>query len=107
MDLKKDYNRLIPKLFWARPRSEFGEHLVTQASNKVWKNIDCVNGFCQEVAKLVFNVSNLLFSQVSMLQTDKQSYNVENLQLRFGSLCATHVLTPLIGFWSIPWEPLE
>jgi len=37
MDLKKDFNRLIPKLFWARPKSDFGEHLVTQASNKVWK----------------------------------------------------------------------
>jgi len=27
----------VPKLFWARPKSEFGEHLSTQASNSVWK----------------------------------------------------------------------
>ena len=25
MDLKKDFNALVPKLFWARPKSEFGE----------------------------------------------------------------------------------
>jgi len=38
MDLKKDFNLLITKLFWAQPKSEFGEHLATQASNIVLKN---------------------------------------------------------------------
>ena len=70
MDLKKNCNRLVPKLFWAWPKSEFGEYLVTQASNNIWKNADCVDDFWQQVAKFVFNVSNLLFSQVSTLQTD-------------------------------------
>jgi len=37
MDWKKDFNRLVPKLYWARLKSEFVEHLVTQASNNVWK----------------------------------------------------------------------
>jgi len=37
MDLKKDFNRLLTKFFWARPNSEFGEHLATQASTNVWK----------------------------------------------------------------------
>jgi len=38
------------------------------------KNIGSVDDFWQQVAKFVLNVSNLLFSQVSMLQkdTDKQ-----------------------------------
>jgi len=72
MDLTKDCNRLVRKLFWAWPKSEFGEHLVTHASNNVWKNTDCVDDFWQQIAKFVFNVSNLLFSQVSTLQTDKQ-----------------------------------
>jgi len=72
MDLKKDFNRLLPKLFWARPKSEFGEHLATQISNNVWKNTGSVDDFWQQVAKFVFNVSDQLFSQVSMLQADKQ-----------------------------------
>jgi len=74
MDLKNDFNRLLSKLFWARPKSEFDEHLATQASTNVWKKTESVDDFWQQVAKFVFNVSNLLFSQVSMLQkdTDKQ-----------------------------------
>ena len=32
MDLKKDFNRLVPKTFWARRNSQLGEHLVTQVS---------------------------------------------------------------------------
>jgi len=37
--LKKTFyfSRLVPKRFWARPKSEFGDHLVTHASNNVWK----------------------------------------------------------------------
>jgi len=31
----------LPKLFWARPKSEFGEH----ASNNVWNNNDCMSDF--------------------------------------------------------------
>jgi len=37
MGLKKVFNRLPPKLFRARHKSEFGEHLATQASKNVWK----------------------------------------------------------------------
>jgi len=37
MDLKKDFNFLISKLFWARHKSEFGEHQVTHVSNNVWR----------------------------------------------------------------------
>jgi len=70
MDLKKDFNRLLPKLFWAQ--SEFGEHLATHNSNNVWKKYWNCGWFLQQVAKFVFNVRNLLFSQVSMLQADKQ-----------------------------------
>jgi len=35
MDLNKHLNRLVSKVFSARPKSGFGEHLVTQASNKI------------------------------------------------------------------------
>jgi len=77
MDLKKTstvYDRMarsvVSKLFWARPKFEVGEHLTTQASNNAWQNFDCMDNFWQQVAKFVFNVSNLLFSQVSTLQTD-------------------------------------
>jgi len=37
MDLKKDFNRLLPLVFWARPKSEFGEHLPIQAWNTISK----------------------------------------------------------------------
>jgi len=70
MDLKKDFNRLVPKHFWARPKSEFGEHFATQPPNNVWKKIDCVDDFWQQAVNFVFNISNLLFSQLSPLQID-------------------------------------
>ena len=47
----------VSKLFWAWPKSEFGEHLATE---------------------FIFNTSDLLFSHVPTLQTDKQCGNVEN-----------------------------
>jgi len=72
MDLNKDFNRLVPKLFWSRPKSEFCEHLATQASNNVRKKYCYVDDFRQKVAMFVFNVSNLLFSQVSKLHTDTE-----------------------------------
>jgi len=68
MDLKKDFNRLVPKHFWARPKSEFGEHFASQPPNNVWKKIDCVDDFWQQAVNFVFNISNLLFSQLSPLQ---------------------------------------
>jgi len=37
MDLKNDFNRLLSKRFGERPKSEFDEHLATQASTNVWK----------------------------------------------------------------------
>jgi len=53
----------------------------------------------------VFNVSNLLFSQVSMLQTDTKkqtsSGNVQHLQFRFGSPLRDPFFDPspsLLGF---------
>jgi len=39
----------VPKLFWVRPKSELGEHPAT---------------------KFVFNISNVLFSQVPAVKTD-------------------------------------
>jgi len=37
----------VPKYFWARPQSEFGEQLVIQALNNVRKNNGCVDDFWQ------------------------------------------------------------
>jgi len=52
----------VPKVFWARPKSEFGEHRVTQATSSVSKNYECMDDFWQQVAEfIVFNVSTLLF----------------------------------------------
>jgi len=45
MDLKKDFNRLLSKCFWARPKSEFGERLATQTSSNVWKHTNCMDDF--------------------------------------------------------------
>jgi len=110
MDLNKHFNRLVPKLFWARHKSEFGEHLATQTSNNIWKKYCYVDDFWQQVA--MFNVSNPLFSQVSKLQTDTEkqtsSGNVQNLQLRFGSPLQAPFFDPsppFFGSWSIIWEP--
>jgi len=62
-----------------------------------------VNGFWQQVAKFVSNVSNLLFSQVNYV-TDRQRQAVVTLKIynsRLDRLCATHFLTllhPYLGF---------
>jgi len=58
-----------------------------------YEKYDCMDEFWQQVAKFVFNVSNLLFSQVPTLyrQTRTSTGNVENTvntQPGFGSpLC--------------------
>jgi len=39
MDMKKSFNRLVPKLFWARPKSEFVEHIATQCWVRVATSI--------------------------------------------------------------------
>ena len=70
MDLKKVFNRLVPKHFLASLKSEFGEHLATQPPNNVWKKINYVDDFWQQAVNFVFNISNLLFSQLSPLQID-------------------------------------
>jgi len=53
MDLKENFNSLVPRLFWARPKFEFGEHVATQASNNVWEKYCCVGDFRQRVAVFV------------------------------------------------------
>jgi len=73
MDFKKDFNHLVSKLsttqiwVWWTLRDP---SLKQRMKNMVI--VSCVDGFWQHVAKFVFNVSNLLVSQVSTLQTDKQ-----------------------------------
>jgi len=60
-----------------------------------------MDDYWQQVANFVFNVSNLLFSQVLTQQTQTSSGNVENMQLRFGSPRHDHFLTlrrPCLGF---------
>jgi len=66
------------------------------------KNTDCADDFRQQVAMFVVNVSNPLFSQVSMLQTDTKkqtsSGNVQNLQLLFGSPLRDPFFDPSLSF---------
>jgi len=89
---------VVLELFRAQPKSYFGEHLATEASNNVWKNNDCMGDFRQQAAKFVFNVSNLLFSQVPTLQTKTSSGSVENVQPRFESPRRDPFLT-LLHLW--------
>jgi len=62
-----------------------------------------VDDFRKKVAMFVFNVSNLLFSQVSTLQTDTEkqtsSGNVQNPQRRFGS----PLRDPFFPFSTLLW----
>jgi len=37
----------VPKYFWARPQSKFGEYLATQALHNVRKNNGCADDFWQ------------------------------------------------------------
>jgi len=71
MDLKKDFNRLVPKCFEHNPNLTLVNTSWPKPQTTYETNTDCVGDFWPQVAKFVF-VSNLLFSQVSTLQTDKQ-----------------------------------
>jgi len=62
----------VPKLFWARPKTEFGEHLATQASNNERKNNCCMDDVWQSAAKFIFNFSNLLLSTYATSDKDNQ-----------------------------------
>ena len=72
MDLEKDFQPLSSQTFWAWPKSEFVEHLVTEASNNVWKHNEFMVDFWKQVDKFVSNASNLLFTQVPTLQADTE-----------------------------------
>ena len=102
LDLKKHFNRLVPKFFELDPNLSLVKtpRVATQASNNVWKNTHCVDDFWRQVAKFVFNVSILLFFQVS----ETSSGNVENLQSGLNRLCATHFLT-LLQQTSLGFDP--
>ena len=85
MDLKKDFNRLVSKLFEHDPNLSLVNTSWPKPQTTYDENTDYVDDFWQQVAKFVFNVSNLPFSQVTTLQTETISDKVENLQPRFGS----------------------
>jgi len=36
----------VTKLFWARHKSKFGDHLASQTSNNIWKTY-CMDDFWQ------------------------------------------------------------
>jgi len=66
MDLKKDFNRL---LFERDPNLSLVNTCRPKPETPYQKNTELVDDFWQQVAKFVFNVSNLLFSQVRYRQT--------------------------------------
>ena len=68
MDLKKNFNLLLPKPFWARPKSEFGEHLVAQASSNVLQASLPVTTHCWTENKLAEISSSL--RQSELIQKD-------------------------------------
>jgi len=62
MDLNKVFNHLVPNFFEHDPKLSL---VNTSWPTACEKNSDYVDDFWQQVAKFIFNVSNLLFSQVS------------------------------------------
>ena len=72
MDLKKKLSHLVPKFFERDPNLSLVNTSRPKPQTTYEKNTCCVDDFLQQVAKVVFNVSNLLFSQVSTLQTDTE-----------------------------------
>jgi len=83
----------VPKLFWARPKTEFGEHLATQASNNVRKNDCCMDAVGQKATKFVCNFSNLLLSTYA---TNRQRQAMVTLKIYnpdLDRLGATHFST--------------
>jgi len=64
MDLKKDFNRLVSKLFEHDPNLSLVNTSWPKPQTTYDENTDYVDDFWQQVAKFVFNVSNLPFSQV-------------------------------------------
>ena len=111
----------VPKLFWVRPKTEFGEHFVTQASNNVRKNNCCMDDTWKQAAKFLFNFRNLLASAYA---ADRQWQTVVTLKInnpdfitsarpifrRFATVVwlSTHTLgtTGLINFSAKPWWQL-
>jgi len=99
----------VTKLFWARDKSEFGEHLATQASNKVWKNKKAMNVSIIYGSKLL--CSFLMSAICSFLkylcyrQTKTSSDNVDIAQLRFGSSRRYPFLTLHCPHWGLDLDP--
>jgi len=89
----------VPTLFWARPKSKFGENLATQASKNVWKKY-WLYGLLSS-----FSMS-AIYSFLKCLRYDRQTSigNVENTvntQPRFGSALRDTFFAPspvLLGF---------
>jgi len=67
----------VPRLFWALPKSEFGELAsTTQASNNLWKREkkDCIGDFGSSLPdEFFFYVSISLFSQVPIRYRQRQT----------------------------------
>jgi len=61
----------VPKLFWALPKSERGEHLATKPQTAYEENNDSMDEFWRYICQVVFSVRNLSFSEVPTLKTNK------------------------------------
>jgi len=70
--LKKHFNRLLTKHFERDPNLSLVNTWRPKPQTTYEKNTGSVDDFWQQVAKFGFYVSNLLFSEVSLLQTGKQ-----------------------------------
>jgi len=95
MALTKDFNHLVPTLFWARPKSEFGEYLATQASNNVMKKY-WFRGLFLGSKLLGSFLMSAIYSFLKYYATDRQA--VATLKIYnsgFVRLCATHILNLL------------
>jgi len=99
----------VTKQFRARHKSEFGEHLATQASNNVWKNKKAM------IVSIIFGnklLSSFLMSAICSFlkylcyrQTKTSSGNVDIAQLRFGSPRRYPFLTLRRPHWGLNLVP--
>ena len=86
----------VPALFWARQKSEFREHLATQASSNVWKKLGLDGWFLawHDGSKLLSSLSIYFFSSAYAADRHRQAVvtlNVYNSGL--DRLGVTHFLS--------------
>jgi len=94
MDLKKDFNLLIPKLFLARPKSKLVNTSWPKPQITYDKNTDCVDDFGSKLLNSF--LMSAIFSFLKDLRCRQTSSGkLKIYQSGLDRLCAIHFLTLL------------